>query len=741
MITAVAPRNSVERPWDEEDLQCVDEFTALRLEQEASGAIDFQAEEFGVTDVLELSDPEDDNFDHPNDDRVASPLKRNTQLSELQPAEDDSHDDNVPSVVINGEPCSPGVFFSQRSAILGSLDRKLPAQQRPHWRTPVVDQLGQYLDLLPNTPDTPFGETLMADIHETESEEVWYRPPSPSDTRFEDDPPIAASAEAFGNHIDLGDFEAVSGLPKWRENLASSDTSSLAEANAPNVIILPFKKSYTQNYNVTASRNVTINFPSISRNITHTRQTLQLRNFNNYISTWTLSAIGPVYMRNQAVAPIPGQKQKALPVHRRVFDPRVTTGKVLAMGDVRLTVNFRSLVAGWYSQTWHLRAGGQVVVVKMEGVVERRGGKGGIADSPHKITTAGSDRRASVVKVAAPGKKAVTTGGPVRPSLHSSAYERSQPQPDARTSRLQPRRPPIPVESRYLASRAPSALGLHRSLSHTSPKRAGELTRSTPRADKLGLKPQPKTLTSTLRAVHREEPKPREKLPAPTRSSNLLAPQRTYPRVYAVAAPNATTATGKHLISIPTTTKSTDNKLRRPVPSSTSSSPSSQTSSTSTIKPSTATRRMATSHAASLSSMSRSVSSKSDLSSTTTVVAVIAKKSSYQLSQIRSKVPEAGRVKDTVAGETSRINRKVRTDGGMNANPMFAGSGLSRSVSQNIADNKGVRTDAASIFKPPALKPKLMAYNTKYVPKTVAHNLNKGAPKAGEADNRPRWRY
>ncbi|KNC98508.1 uncharacterized protein SPPG_06205 [Spizellomyces punctatus DAOM BR117] len=359
-----------------------DEFDQLAQEQEASGLIDFG--QFQSTNILDFLDNSDD------EDSDSSP-----EQSEV--------------LFVNGQAVSPGAFFASRSATLGSLEEKLPAQFRPHWTTPRIDEQGRYIDLLPNTPETPQGEkppeednTLARILNSDETAQVkWYRPPSPSDERFANAPALAPAAERLTQYFKRQDALEAAKTPQWtaadfpvnvvptpvrrlaaelRNAIPNSPPRPITQITQPRPqhyeVILPRKQRYgVSSFNgAESSRFISIQFPSVSYSTrSHVRIALDLNNISNIPANWSITSIGPVYM-----APVVRQgkplrnNEKDHPVKSKVFEPGTASGCVMPHTTQSVSISFRPPSAGRYRQTWHIRANSQVVVLSLEALADSK---------------------------------------------------------------------------------------------------------------------------------------------------------------------------------------------------------------------------------------------------------------------------------------------------------------------------------------------------------------------------------
>ncbi|TPX58924.1 hypothetical protein SpCBS45565_g07866 [Spizellomyces sp. 'palustris'] len=358
-----------------------DEFDQLRQEQEASGLIDF--DQFQSKNILDFLDNSDD------EDSDSSP-----EQSEV--------------LILNGQAVSPGAFFASRSATLGSLEEKLPAQLRPHWTTPRIDDQGRYIDLLPNTPETPQGGenppeeddslSRLLNSDETTHQVKWYRPPSPSDERFANGPALAPAAERLTQRFKREDAMEAAKSPQWtaddfpvnivptpvrrkaaelRDAIPNSPPRTIPQPRPQHYeVILPRKQRYGgSSFNgAESSRFLSIQFPSESYSTrSHVRIAVDLNNISNIPANWSITSIGPVYM-----APVVRQgkplrnNEKDHPVKSKVFEPGTPSGCVMPHTTQSVSISFRPPSAGRYRQTWHIRANSQVVVLTLEALAESK---------------------------------------------------------------------------------------------------------------------------------------------------------------------------------------------------------------------------------------------------------------------------------------------------------------------------------------------------------------------------------
>ncbi|TPX47200.1 hypothetical protein SeLEV6574_g02789 [Synchytrium endobioticum] len=300
---------------------------------------------------------------------------------------------------------SPGTFFAALSGQLGSLEGKTDERNRPVFATPKKDRYGNIVETIELTPTvttvvTPNGSRLVrAPLYASPTDKVAPQPravePSfaaftstqktkEADTRqprlplpdlfadmtvsnqdlFHRDPLIP---DIFNNNM-LNNQQLL--RLKWpRDNVTPKPVIELpgtwgsTTMNTRPWKTAPSRPKQHTNY---------ICFPPVTYRAV-SRVIVSLQNPTTKSAIWEVSAIGKPLCEDissastasSSTAPTVAKRKHVLGQDSFVFAH--TSGMVEAMQSAEVIFSFHPSMVGHYSQTFHLRCNGQVVVVHVEG--------------------------------------------------------------------------------------------------------------------------------------------------------------------------------------------------------------------------------------------------------------------------------------------------------------------------------------------------------------------------------------
>ena len=337
-------------PLQENELDVLPEFGGShvvddfhQLNQEVTGNI---LEDFDSPTNLSFLN---DSTDHNRPSSVLSDKSIHGDKSILiaEEAFSTPHTDRIlPSGTNKHDLMSPGSFFATKSGHLGALGGKLDSQDRPSWYTPKRDHLGKIVDPIGPTPcdRSEKTSTAMTPAGARRVRSPLYE--SPSKQLEKPNLPTAVEASTV-----LSNTKRL--LDDWMANMESQKAISIDD-------LQPTQQKRPTN--LSSNNHIQVVFKPINYK-SSVRVLMSLYNESHKPQAWRIDANGPVYMETTA-------SSTRHRIQDECFKFSEYAGHMEPQQNMAIHVYFRPLLCGKYLQTFHLRCGNRVFVIKVEGVAE-----------------------------------------------------------------------------------------------------------------------------------------------------------------------------------------------------------------------------------------------------------------------------------------------------------------------------------------------------------------------------------
>lgn len=242
---------------------------------------------------------------------------------------------------------SPGQFFSQKSGNLGNLGDARIGAERPLWYTPKTDAAGCLLDPIEATPTDSNKLVILLSINlklQTPRGSRLVRAPlysSPSSRMFQE------SAEEIEKATTADNSKSQLSISNKLKQLVAEYQEHNSTANGSSNTSLENE-----------SKRMQVEFQAIKYR-SESRISISINNPTCKDALWTVKPVGCAYVANEG--------QNKHPVDDIIFRFIQNKGKVISGSDIMLSISFFPLIAGVYTQTFHLRVQNYLIILELRG--------------------------------------------------------------------------------------------------------------------------------------------------------------------------------------------------------------------------------------------------------------------------------------------------------------------------------------------------------------------------------------